>query len=71
MIQQDLRDLIGLRGDGRKPSELRNITCKTGINPSADGSSHFKIGITEIICLVHGPKEVKIPLAIRCKNYFR
>lgn len=59
MIQQDLQNLVGLRGDGRKSGELRNITCKTGINPNADGSSYFRIGLTEVVCMLYGPKEVK------------
>lgn len=46
----DLRELTGLRADGRRNNEMRKIECKTGINPSADGSSYFKSGITEIIC---------------------
>lgn len=57
-MQQDLRTLIGFRADGRKNDEIRKIECKTGINPSADGSSYFKFGITEIICSLHGPQQV-------------
>ena len=59
MISQDIRNLLGLRSDGRKKDEQRNIQCNIGINPSANGSSHFKIGLTEIICTVYGPKQVK------------
>ena len=58
MISQEIRNLIGLRGDGRKKDEQRTIEAKIGVNATANGSSHFKLGITEIICTVYGPKQV-------------
>ena len=57
MYQQDLTNLIGLRADGRKSDEIRNISCKAGINSNVDGSAYFKIGLTEVICYINGPKE--------------
>jgi len=57
MMNTDMRNLLKLRADGRKKDEQRNIECKIGTNSSANGSSHFKIGLTEIICAVYGPKQ--------------
>jgi RNase PH len=59
-MQQELKALIGLRTDGRKNDEIRNIECKTGVNPAADGSSYFKLGITEIVCTLNGPQQVRL-----------
>ena len=46
------------RHDGRKPDETRPITAKAGIIPQADGSGYFKIGNTEAIAAVYGPKDL-------------
>ena len=64
MIQQDLQNLVGLRGDGRKAGELRHMSFKTGINPNADGSASFTVGLTEVVCLLYGPKEVDKSLSL-------
>ena len=49
----------GFRQDGRKPSELRNISIKVGVVDSADGSACFAIGNTKVIAFVHGPKQTR------------
>ncbi|MBU0461406.1 MAG: exosome complex exonuclease Rrp41 [Nanoarchaeota archaeon] len=46
------------RTDGRKLDELRPITAKVGVVPRAQGSAHFKIGDTEAIAAVYGPREL-------------
>jgi exosome complex component RRP41 len=46
------------RLDGRKFDELRPIEAKAGVVPNARGSAWFKIGKTEAIAAVYGPKEV-------------
>ncbi len=46
------------RFDGRKFDELRKIEAEVGIIPNADGSARFKIGKTEAIVGVYGPKEM-------------
>jgi exosome complex component RRP41 len=47
------------RLDGRKSyDELRPMEAKAGIIPSADGSGYFKIGKTEAIAAVYGPREL-------------
>ncbi len=46
------------RLDGRKVGDLRPMTAKVGVIPSAKGSAYFKIGNTEAYAAVYGPKEV-------------
>lgn len=38
----------GLRIDGRRANELRRIICKMGVIPSADGSSFYQQGHTQV-----------------------
>ena len=65
-----------LREDGRKANEVRFIDAQISTIPGCTGSSHFKIGETEIIAQVFGPKEplmnkTKSTLAeIRCSFNF-
>ena len=48
----------GLRVDGRKPDEIRNITCETGVLPRVHGSAVFTRGQTQSLCTVTlGTKE--------------
>ena len=47
----------GLRIDGRRPLELRTISCQIGVMDSADGSSLFQIGNTAVLAFVRGPKQ--------------
>jgi exosome complex component RRP41 len=44
------------RSDGRKMDELRPITAKVGVIPTADGSALFAQGDTIAIASVHGPR---------------
>ncbi len=46
------------RLDGRKQDELREIEAEVGIIKRADGSARFKIGKTEAIAAVYGPREL-------------
>lgn len=46
------------RKDGRKLDEMRPISAKAGIIPRAQGSAIFKIGNTEAIAAVYGPREL-------------
>jgi len=50
---------FGLRQDGRRPTELRDI--EFGINQveSSDGSAFFRIGLTKVMALIDGPKQAK------------
>ena len=53
-----LDPIIGLRIDGRKPTELRKISCEVGAFAQADGSATFSQGNTKVIATVYGPHEV-------------
>ncbi|RME78425.1 exosome complex exonuclease Rrp41 [Candidatus Woesearchaeota archaeon] len=46
------------RPDGRAFDELRPIEAEVGVVPRAVGSARFKIGKTEAIAAVYGPKEM-------------
>ncbi|MDO8741204.1 MAG: exosome complex protein Rrp42 [Candidatus Woesearchaeota archaeon] len=39
----------GIRFDGRKPLEYRNVSVEYGVSKNAEGSSRVKIGETEVI----------------------
>ena len=53
---QLLRD-DGLRLDGRKLDEMRDVQIEAGILPAADGSAWVKHGLNVAICAVYGPME--------------
>ena len=46
------------RDDGRKMDEVRPMTAKVGIVPSADGSASFQTGKTKAIAVVRGPRKL-------------
>lgn len=50
-------NISGLRIDGRRPKELRKITCQLGVHPSADGSAVVELGLTKVLATVSGPRE--------------
>eukprot|EP00045_Choanoeca_perplexa_P009409 m.90490 g.90490 ORF g.90490 m.90490 type:complete len:242 (-) comp14884_c0_seq5:1403-2128(-) len=47
----------GLRQDGRRPKELRQLRVKLGVFPSADGSAYLEQGNTKVIVVVSGPSD--------------
>lgn len=47
----------GLRLDGRRPKELRQLKAELGVLASADGSAEFQMGNTRVLAAVFGPKE--------------
>lgn len=49
----------GLRLDGRRPKELRQLSCQFGILAKADGSATFEMGNTKVLAAVFGPHEVE------------
>jgi exosome complex component RRP42 len=51
----------GVRYDGRKKEEFRNIIIKTGIVETAEGSAHVKCGDTEVIAGVKMSLEKPFP----------
>ncbi|KAF8412155.1 hypothetical protein HHK36_000111 [Tetracentron sinense] len=49
----------GLRLDGRRPMEMRQIRGELGAVAKADGSAVFEMGNTKVIAAVYGPREVQ------------
>ena len=50
-------EFTGLRYDGRKPNEMRYVDAVVNAVPGCTGSAHFKIGQTEVIAQIFGPRE--------------
>ncbi|MDI9619861.1 MAG: exosome complex exonuclease Rrp41 [Candidatus Nezhaarchaeota archaeon] len=48
----------GLRIDGRKPDEIRDIKMTVGVLENADGSAYVEQGNTKVYAAVYGPREV-------------
>lgn len=48
----------GIRSDGRKPKELREIKIDVGLLENADGSAYIKWGNNKILVGVYGPQEI-------------
>jgi len=55
---EKLIDKKGLRLDGRKPDELRQIKIEVGVLANADGSAYIEQGKNKILAAVFGPKEL-------------
>ena len=58
-IKERLIDESGIRSDGRRYDELRQIEIKAGVLRSADGSAYINWGGNKIIAAVYGPREVQ------------
>lgn len=66
----DILSLIHLRSDGRRPHEIRHMSCHLGALPSTtdcgsalptsacSGSSLVCMGLTQVLCAVRGPCDV-------------
>jgi exosome complex component RRP41 len=50
------KNLYTKRESGRKMGEVREMSAKVGIVPSADGSASFQTGKTKAIAVVRGPR---------------
>ena len=55
---EKLIDKKGIRLDGRKPDQLRQIKLEVGVVPNADGSAYVEHGKNKIVAGVYGPREV-------------
>jgi len=42
----------GIRPDGRKPEEIRPISCQVGLIPRVHGSGYFQRGLTHVLSIV-------------------
>lgn len=49
----------GLRLDGRRPHEMRQMHAELGVVENADGSAVFEMGNTKVMAVVYGPHEVQ------------
>nr|XP_025688065.1 exosome complex component RRP41 homolog isoform X2 [Arachis hypogaea] len=49
----------GLRLDGRRPMEMRQIRAEIGAVSRADGSAIFEMGNTKVVAAVYGPREIR------------
>ncbi|MEA3200482.1 MAG: exosome complex component [Thermoplasmata archaeon] len=47
----------GLRMDGRRPDQLRNIKIEAGVLKQADGSCYLEWGGNKVMAAVYGPRE--------------
>lgn len=52
-------EFTGLRQDGRLPSEMRYIEAQISTISGCTGSSHIKMGQTEVYAQIFGPQEGK------------
>jgi exosome complex component RRP41 len=52
-----LIDENGIRGDGRKPDQLRPIRIEAGVLKRADGSAYLEWGNNKVMAAVYGPRE--------------
>jgi exosome complex component RRP41 len=55
-MSHELLSAQGLRGDGRRQNELRNIAIKLGVLDRCDGSAFYMHGNTKVIASISGPK---------------
>jgi exosome complex component RRP41 len=53
-----LLDENGIRCDGRKVDETRNISIKAGVLKNANGSAYIEFGDNKILAGVFGPRDV-------------
>lgn len=53
-------DQGGLRVDGRRALELRQIRMRMGVFGQADGSAYIEHGNTKVLAAVYGPRQVWI-----------
>ena len=38
----------GFRLDGRRPEQIRNVSCRLGVYAQADGSAYLEMGNTRV-----------------------
>ncbi|XP_012265478.1 exosome complex component RRP41 [Athalia rosae] len=57
MSGQDLVSDQGLRIDGRRANELRQIRVRMGVFGQADGSAYLEQGNTKVLAAVYGPHQ--------------
>lgn len=58
MSNKELVSPEGLRVDGRRANELRQIQIQMGLFARADGSCYYEQGNTKLLVAVYGPREI-------------
>ena len=59
MTSIDILSDEGLRSDGRRPNEVRKISCSFGVFDQSDGSAYLELGNTRVLAAVYGPHEIR------------
>jgi exosome complex component RRP41 len=59
MQHSDILAIAGLRVDGRRDDDLRQIKLKVGVSSAADGSSYYEQGLNKVFAMVNGPCELQ------------
>lgn len=59
MQHSDILAMAGLRIDGRRPDDIRNMKHSFGLVSAADGSAYLEQGLNKVLAIVHGPQEPK------------
>jgi len=49
----------GLRCDGRRPTEVRKMSCSFGVFDQSDGSAYVELGNTRVLAAVYGPHDIR------------
>ena len=54
-----LLELAGIRVDGRRPLELREIKIRPHVNSDeGDGTAYLEQGLNKVLITIHGPQVV-------------
>jgi len=51
-------DENGIRSDGRRANEIRDVKIEVGVLSRADGSCYLEFGKNKVMAAVYGPREV-------------
>ena len=70
-MEDQLRDQGGLRADGRRPLELRQIRVRLGVFRQADGSAYLEQGKTKVLATVYGPHQVVLHFYIHLHRRYQ
>lgn len=57
-IMTQLMNENGIRCDGRRIDQIRNVSIKVGVLKNADGSAYIEFGKNKILAGVFGPRDV-------------
>lgn len=69
-MNHELISAQGLRMDGRRQNELRQIEVKLGVLERCDGSSFYSHGNTKVIASISGPKQPSKASGKKDENFY-